>query len=351
MSFLHRWIDRLRNRPSQPVFPGTHWMMNSAWLCQAVYVAAKLDVAERLRHGPLPIDRLATACDVQAVPLLQVMRALAAFGIFSTTSDGRWGLNAEARRLLGDDPLSVRPYALVCGEQLWSAAGRMLEQLRTGRTGFEHAHGAPIWSHYAAMPTDANVFDSFMSAVTDIHVRWLTAAYQFSRHRRVVDVGSGRGRLLSAMLAAAPNLRGVWCDRAEVLPAARELLADAGVATRCEFVPGSFLDKVPAGADLYVIKHVLHDWADEPAGTILKNIAAAMEPSSTLLVIEGLLDHRSGHGGLAKIRDLEQMFWTGGRVRSRAEFSGLLAPAGLEILGVVDTPVADMSLIRVRKRP
>ena len=347
MSFLHRWIARLKNRPNQPVFPGTHWMMNTAWLCQAVYVVAKLDVAERLRHGPLAIDGLAAACDVQTVPLLQVMRALAGFGIFTVTADGRWALNAEARRLLGDDPLSVRPYALVCGEQLWSAAGRMLEQLRTGRTGFEHAHGAPIWSHYAATPKDADVFDTFMSAVTDIHVRWLTAAYPFARHHRVVDVGAGRGRLLSAMLATAPNLHGVWYDRAEVLPAARVLLAEAGVAARCEFVPGSFLERVPPGADLYVIKHVLHD---EPAGAILKNIAAAMEPSSRLLVIEGLLDERSGRGGLAKIRDLEQMFWTGGRVRSQAEFSGLLAPAGLEIVGVVDTPIADMSLIHVRKR-
>jgi hypothetical protein len=152
------------------------------------------------------------------------------------------------------------------------------------------------------------------------------------------------------MLRAGPDLRGTWYDRAEVLPSARDQFAVAGMESRCEFVAGSFLDSVPAGADLYTIKHVLHDWPDEAAERILRNIVAAMDGASTLLIIEALLDERSGVDGLVKLRDIEQMFWTGGRVRSRREFTRLLEPAGLVIEEVLPTPIVDMSVIRVRRR-
>ena len=152
------------------------------------------------------------------------------------------------------------------------------------------------------------------------------------------------------MLRAAPELRGTWYDRAEVLPSARDPFVAAGLESRCEFVAGSFLERVPAGADLYTIKHVLHDWPDESVERILGNIVAAMDGSSTLLIIEALLDERSGVDGLVKLRDIEQMFWTGGRVRSRREFSRLLAPAGLVIEEVLPTPIVDMSVIKVRRK-
>jgi hypothetical protein len=326
-------------------------MLSSAWLGQAVYVAAKLDIAEKLRHGPMAMRELAAACGVREVPLLQVLRALAGFGIFTIDDAGRVALNGGARRLLADDRYSVRPWALLASEQLWPAAGQMLEQLRTGRTGFDLAHGAPVWEHYAACPADGDVFDTFMSAATDHHVAAVTTAYPFARHRRVVDIGAGRGSLLRAMLRAAPALQGTWYDRAEVLPSARDRFAAAGMEPRCEFVSGSFLESIPAGADLYTIKHVLHDWPDESAGRILRNIVAAMDGASTLLIIEALLDERSGVDGLVKLRDIEQMFWTGGRVRSRREFTRLLEPAGLVIEDVLPTPIVDMSVIRVRRRP
>lgn len=350
MNRLRTWLTRLLGHNQQPVYPAPYWLMSCAWLCPAVYVVAKLEVADRLRDGPLALERLAAECGVQAVPLRQVMRALAGFGIFTVDHQGRFELNAHSRRLLRDDPDSVRPYSLVCGEQLWPAASRLLEQLQTGRTGFEIAHGSPIWEHYARNPSDADVFDTFMSAATDAHVRRLATAYPFARHRRVVDVGAGRGSLLRAILTVAPRSYGIWYDRAEVLPAAEEHMTAAGLASRCEFRAGSFLEHVPGGADLYVIKHVLHDWPDEPAGTILGNIAAAMATDSTLLIVEALLDERPGGDGLVKVRDLEQMFWTGGRVRSREDFSRILEPVGLAIDSVARTPIADMCLIRVRKR-
>lgn len=347
MNWLRRLRDRLSGRLRQPRFPHLYWMLNAGWISQAVYVASALDVAERLRDGPLGIDELATRCGARTVPLGQVMRALAGFGVFAHDGAGRYTLTPAARPLLHDSPFCIRSYAAVYGEQLHAAAGRMLEQVRDGETGFEKAHGAPIWDHYRADPRAADVFDTFMSEATDLHVRSITAAYPFARHRRVVDVGAGRGSLLAAALRSAPQLSGVWYDRPEVLPAAREALSRAGVAGRCVFEPGTMLERVPPGADLYLIKHVLHDWADEPARRILAAIAAAMPADARLVIIEAALDEGDGVDGLAKLRDLEQMFWTGGRVRSEREFAALLAPVGLEIESVKRTPIVDVCLLHV----
>jgi hypothetical protein len=350
MNTLRRLFARLAGHTRPPRFPHLYWMLNASWLSQAVYVASALDVAERLRAGPLGIDELAARCGARPVPLGQVMRALAGFGVFARDAAGRYALTPAAEPLLHDAPFCIRSYAAVYGEQLHAAAGRMLEQVRDGETGFRKAHGETIWDHYRADPRAADVFDTFMSDATDLHVRSITAAYPFARHRRVVDVGAGRGSLLAAVLRSAPALSGVWYDRPEVLPAARAALERAGLAGRCEFEAGNMLERVPPGADLYLIKHVLHDWADEPAARILAAIAAAMPRDSRLIIIEAVLDERDGVDGLAKLRDLEQMFWTGGRVRSQREFAGILAPAGLEIEAVTRTPIVDVCLLQVARR-
>lgn len=346
-SGFRRWLAS-RSRPPEP--PHIYWIFNAAWLAQAAYVAAALDVAEVLRERPLSIEQLADRCGARPGPLGQVMRALAGFGVFSRCEDGRWALNSAALPLLADADFSVKSYAAVWGEQLYASAGRMLQQVREGVTGFEQVHGRTIWDHYRHAAVDADRFDTFMSDATTLHVRSILEVYPFARHARVVDVGAGRGRLLAAVLAATPTLRGVWYDRPELLDAATALLTAAGVDDRCERVAGDFLREVPGGADLYLIKHVLHDWPDALAVEILQNIAAAMDTGARLLVIEAVPSEADGQDGLAKLRDLEQMVWTGGRVRSRREFETLLQKAGLVIESLTPTAITDACVLAASRR-
>jgi hypothetical protein len=325
-------------------------MLNSAWLSQAVYVAARLDVAERLRAGPFTAGELAQQCGAQATPLLQVLRALSGYGVFTQDGQGRFALNDMAQPLLHDALFSIQPYVRVWGEQLFPAAGQLLRQVQSGKSAFELAHGQSIWEFYRAHPSEGDIFDAFMSAATDMQNGFIAAALHFASFRRVVDVGAGRGSLLSAALRKAPELLGVWYDRVEVLPEAQSRLASEGLADRCELVAGSFLESVPTGADLYLIKHVLHDWHDEPATQIVANIAAAMGEQAKLVIIEAVMDGRDRADGLCKVRDLEQMFWTGGRVRTRDDFERLLHPSGLVIQKITRTPIVDVCLIEVHRR-
>jgi hypothetical protein len=348
INWLMRLWMRLTGQSAQPEYPHLYWLVNSAWICQAVYVAAKLDIAERLRERPLKISDLAEQCGAKQTPLLQILRSLAGFGVFAEHS-GYFSLTPKAKPLLLDDPYSVHAYVILWGEQLYLAAGNMLKQVQDGIPAFESHFGQPIWKFYEDHPVEADVFDKFMSCATDAHNRFITGAYDFSRNSVVIDIGGGRASLISAILSAKPQLRGIWFDRPELLEAAEARVAEDGHSERCEMVAGNFMEQVPSGADLYVLKHVLHDWTDDAARVIIKNIAAAMQPESTLLIIEAVLDPRNRKDGLCKLRDLEQMFWTGGRVRTRDEFQTLLRPAGLEIANVTATPIVDVCLIKVRR--
>jgi hypothetical protein len=193
------------------------------------------------------------------------------------------------------------------------------------------------------------VFDELMSAATAFHVDAILDAWDFGGSHRVVDVGAQRGVLLGAVLARYPSVRGVWFDRAEELPAGREGLEGRGLSRRCEFVVGSFFDEVPSGGDLYVLKHVLHDWPDPSVATILANVARAMPREASLLIIEGVLDAADPSDGPCLLRDLEQMAWTGGRLRTRKELEALLETAGLRGLQLRRTPIPDLRLLHARR--
>ncbi|MCH1522318.1 MAG: hypothetical protein L7T80_05770, partial [Arenicellales bacterium] len=331
-----------------PEYPHLYWLLSSAWIGQAVYVAAKLDIAQRLRERPMTVAELAKQCGAKETPLLQVLRSLAGYGIFEQRGE-HFALTSKAHPLLEDDRWSVHAHAILWGEQLYPAASDMLQQVQDGVPAFKTHFGQTIWEFYADHPREAGVSDKSMSVATDIHNQFIPRAYNFPKNSVILDVGGGRASLISAILSANPQLRGIWLDRPELLEAAESRIAELGLKDRCEMVTGDFMQQVPSGADLYLLKHVLHDWTDESAKIIIKNIAAAMQPGSKLLIIEAVLDPRNRKDGLCKLRDLEQMFWTGGRVRTRVEFESLLRPAGLEIGSITATPIVDVCMIDVRR--
>jgi hypothetical protein len=314
-------------------------------MASAVGVAVSLDIAERLRKGPLSAGELARRCGVQEKPLEQVLRALAGFGVFERNPGGRYALNRGAEPLLRDSGSPVPAYALLWAEQLYALGGRLLEQVRSGTPAFELEYGAPIWSRYRDHPAEGAAFGTFMSAATRFHAETILEAWDLGRYGQVVDVGAHQGVLLAAILARHPTVRGVWFDREEQLSAGRERLEREVRSGRCALVTGSFLERVPSGGDLYVLKHVLHDWPDAQATTILRNVARAMSPAASLLIVEGVLDADDPVSRPCLIRDLEQMAWTGGALRTRGEIEALLGTAGLGLRGVRRTRIPDVSLV------
>jgi hypothetical protein len=333
-------------------------LLNMAWIGQAVFVATKLGIADQISAAPKSIADLAQSAGVDESHLRQLMRALAGFGIFSVDENEQCRLTPLAEPLAATGFASswLRNYVILWGEQLYPAGGQLLEMFKSGRVAFDIAHGHPLYTLYNSPTEDENpskeglVFRNFMSSVTAAQTAAIVSAVDFQPYRHVVDVGGGRADLITAILRLNKHLKGTIIDQPNLADFVSERIRRANLTDRCDFVGGDFFKEVPSGGDLYMIKHVLHDWPDRDVARILANISSAMPDDATLIIIEGILDERDCIDPLLKTRDLEQMLWCGGKVRSRTEWELLLQNAGLQLASVQSTPVPDGVLLTARHK-
>jgi predicted O-methyltransferase YrrM len=305
-------------------------MINGYWKTFSICIAAKLGVADRLANGPVAIDEIARSVEANSDALYRVLRALSALGIFHEGDDKTFSNTALSEPLRSDVPGSVRGLGTMT-LMLHARAWPEIEQaVRTGKTAFGQAFGAEIFDWLGAHADAARVFDSAFGGYTAMVSKAVASAQDFSRFERIVDVGGGNGSLVSAILASVPKARGVNYDLPSVAARARETLAKAGLADRCETVGGDFFDAVPEGGDAYLLKMILHDWDDARAVAILKNVRRAIRPAGALFVVEAVVGEANA-GPDAKLLDVNMLVMTGGRERTKAEYAALCAAAGFAL--------------------
>jgi O-methyltransferase domain len=311
---------------------------------QAVYVAAKLGIADQLSLGARTADDLAQVAGADAVMLRRVLRFLAFHGVFVEREDGRFALNAPAESLQSGHPRSLRPSAIRAGEGLWEVTSRLLMAVQSGVTPYEQVHGTSFFERVTVRGKDAEFASRMSGSVAGLAER-LAGLDAIKTARRVVDVGGGHGALLAELLRLHPHLHGVLFDREATIAGAAEVLERAGVRERCEMVAGDFFEAIPAGGDVYLLSWVLHDWDDARATRILQACRAAGTETATLVVVEVLLPSRAepstGTPGNAiadpYTLDLQMLLLTGGRERTADEYRELLGGAGYELTRIAET--------------
>jgi hypothetical protein len=340
---LVRAVDRIRHhlrRLHQRSAPAPTVLLEAilqAWVAQGIAAAVQLGVADALADGPLRPEELARRVDANPDTLNRLMRALVSEGIFRRTRDGRYALNALADPLRTDAPVSIAGMARFVGSpehrEHWSQLG---EAVRTGEAVIPKMRGMETFDYLNSHPELGAIFNDAMTSVSELAIAPVVAAFDFTPFATIADVGGGHGRLLSAILDAAPGARGILYDLPQVVEGAPKLLAKYGTADRVEIVPGSFFDSAPAGADLYILKNIIHDWPDEQAVTILRNVRAAATPGATLLLVEAVIpDHDRQF--LAKWIDMEMLIGVAARERTEDEYRKLYQEAGFRLTGVVPT--------------
>ena len=312
-------------------------MVVSSLVSQAIYVAAKLGVADLLAGGAKSVGELAGETGAHAPSLYRILRALASVGIFSERGDGTFELTPLAEPLRSDAPASVRDAAVFMGEEWhWRVWGHTLHSVLTGEPAWARAHGAEVFPYLEANPEPAAVFDRAMTSMSHQTAKAVVEAYDFSGIEKLVDVAGGHGSLLAAILRANPGMKGVLFDLPHVIERARANVEAEGVGERVELVSGDFFESVPSGADAYVMKYIIHDWDDERAVAILKNISRAMKDEGRVLLVETVIaPGNEPHFG--KILDIEMLVSPGGKERTEAEYRELFERAGLRLKRVVPT--------------
>jgi hypothetical protein len=305
---------------------------------QMLYVAARLNLADHLARGPRSVEALAAECDAKADPLLRVVRALAAFGVFEIGGDGRVANTwlSECLRTGAQD--SLRDMALLYGEEHYHAMSELLQAVKRGGTAFEHAYRKPHFTYLASNPEAAKAYYEAQSAVAAGSAAAVAGAYDFARVRTVVDVGGGGGQLIRAVLHANPGLSGILVESSGMARKARARIHAEGLGGRCEVQTADIFESVPGDADLYLLGHVLHGLDDARAVRVLRSCRQAMGPDARLIVIERVLPGHSETSLAAQhaaVFDAVAMAVSGGRERTLDEHRALIAAAGLKILDVL----------------
>jgi SAM-dependent methyltransferase len=303
-------------------------------LTQLVHVAAKLGIADQLEDGPRTVQQLAEATSTHADSLYRLLRTLAGLGVFAEDDGMRFRLTPAAELLRKGAPGSLRTSAIVMGEDwMWRPWGALLHSVKTGETAFDHLYGKGTFDWFKDHPSEARLYNEFMAENTRAFEDSVVRAYDFSPARKVIDIGGGSGAMLSAILRRNPAPRGVVFDLDHVATAAR-LAMDPQIAARCEFVGGDFFKAVPSGGDIYVLKHIIHDWDDSRSQTILANCRSAMRGKGKLLLVEDLVCGPN-QACRAKIQDMNMLVRAGGRNRTENEYRALLTKSGFEVARVV----------------
>ena len=313
-------------------------MLPDIRVIQMIYVAAKLNIADLLSEGPVTVEELANTCNAHAPTLYRLLRALASLGIFTEVEPMKFGLTELAELLRSDVPESMQTKALWLGEPWrWRPFGELLYSVQTGQPAFNHVFGQNIFDYLLAKPDAAAIFNQTMTEGTNIQGTAVADLYDFSHASMVIDIGGGHGSLLAAILKHYPLSQGTIFDHPAVLEDADSLLSTEGVLERCKLVGGDFFEELPKGGDIYILKHIIHDWDDERALSILRNCHAAMEKQASLLIIEWVIPPGNDrHHG--KILDIEMLTLFGSQERTEAEYHKLLSMAGFKIKSILPTP-------------
>jgi hypothetical protein len=326
--FLRRMLLRAADAllpPSAAVWDRTMGIART----QLIGAIAELGVPDLL-DSPATAADLAVQLGVDADALHRVLRAAAVDGLLRVDRRGRFRLTRLGRTLRSDAPATLRPWArymaLRSSRDAW---GDLEESVRTGRSAFARVHGTSVWDWFAAHPDEERLFAAAMRSITEFDAPALATSDLVPDSGTVCDVAGGAGTLLAEVLSERPGLRGVLVEAAGVLPEAESVLSARGVLSRVELVEGDLFGELPSvGADVYVLKNILHDWDDPTSLRILSGVRRAMAAGARLVVIEQIQERNEPHP-ITSLSDIQMLTQTvEGRERSREELRELLSQAG-----------------------
>jgi hypothetical protein len=313
-------------------------LLGGFMITQALRTAARLRIADLVHDRPRTSAELAEASGADAVVLGRVLRALASVGVFSHEA-GVVQQTELSEMLRSDVPGSVRSHAEMFGGMHFRAWSEADESFRTGEPVFERVFGLPFFDWLTEHPTESETFNKAMAASSTVR-RVALLERNWSDVTTVVDVGGGTGTLLTSLLERESHLRGLVYDLPHLRDGAEATIEAASLGDRCSFQGGSFFEHVPAGADVYILSHILHDWGDEDALRILRSCAAAVDRESRLVLVEAIVEP-GDEPDWTKLLDLHMLVVLGGRERSEDEWRRLLEHGGFELL----RPVREAGLL------
>jgi len=344
----------------------------------AIYIVAKLGLADYLKDGPKSIEDLAEETKTHPDSLYRLLRMLSSIGIFAETKNEgdeqqqqqqvdqnirRFELTPMASLIQSEAKNSIRNFALMFGlESFKNAIDDLLYSIQTGENSFKHANGLDMYEYLDRNQKEGQIFNSAMASLTSSVTPLISSMYDFSQFNTIIDIGGGQGMLLSSILKDDAKLYGVLFDLPYAIQSAKKFYArqsansnenvNHDISSRCKLLEGDFFKSIPTtAADGYIIKNVILNWDDRSAAIILKNCLQAMVDKTSSIVSETqdnrknttpkllIIDTIMPEGNepfIGKFTDILMLALTHkGRIRTEEEFRKLLSSSGFDITGII----------------
>ena len=323
-------------------------LISGYWVAACIHAVAKMDIADHLATGKMSITELAQKTASDTISLRRLMRAVTSVGIFEEVDKDVYMMNQLGETLRTNVPGSIKPWALANLGEHYPAFGQLAYSVRTGNVAFDYVHGTPVWEYYKNNPAAGENLAKAMAGVSGAVLKGVVDNYDFSPYKVIVDLGGGNGAMLFTLLEAAPNAKGIVFDEPYVAEKTAQNIPEH-LQNRCTAVGGNFFEKVPADADLYVTKWVLHDWSDEEVIQILKVTYEAMPVGAKLLIIDAVIPDEPNKAHAGKLLDINIMALTTGKERTLAEFKHVIEQAGLTFTGLIQAGTEISSMVECQK--
>jgi O-methyltransferase/methyltransferase family protein len=306
-------------------------LSQGAIIATSLSLAAELGIADLLADGPRSSVQLAQATSTHPRSLYRLLRLLCSLGVFNEIRTDSFVQTPLSECLRTGVPGSMRAWLRMIGLKVrYHTHAEALHSVKTGEPAFNHVTGMEFFDYLAAHSEEGEIFNQAMNDMGKVVAAAVAQSYDFSGIGKIIDVGGGHGTLIAAILQKYPQMTGILFDSPHVAERARESIASAGLAHRCEVVGGDFFKSVPAGCDAYLLRWIIHNWDHERAITVLRNCRQAMGERGRLLLIESVIPTGNDfHPG--KFLDYIMLTTHPGRERTEEEYASLLLEADLRL--------------------
>jgi O-methyltransferase domain/Dimerisation domain len=323
-----------------PAHAGMFQLLNGVFITGAISCLATLGVPDLLEHGPKSAAELASQIGADSRALYRLMRATASVGVLSEGPDGKFSETALSAVLRRNANPSLRAFASMHGREWHGLGWSQLEYcVRSGKQALDKVYGMPIFEFFEQRPEESQLFNQAMTDLSSIHGPAVADAYSFREIHFIVDVAGGHGLLLATILARNPHMKGTLYDMPHVVAGAKDGPLKP-VMERCTLASGDMFCSVPAGADAYIMKHIIHDWPDEECIKILKACRKGVNPGGKLLVVDNVIQPGNDFAP-GKFLDLQMLIFPGGCERTEKQFRDLFSAAGWRLSRVIPTAVPE----------
>ena len=309
---------------TQPAHVGILQIMNGGHVAGAVACLAQLGIPDLVDGAPKSAEDLASQIGADPQALYRLMRATACVGVLAEGPDGKFSQTPMSAALRSNTTPSLRSFAIMGGREWHGRGWSHLEYcVRTGKQALDKIYGTHIFDFLKQHAAEGQIFHDAMTELSMIDGPAVAEAYNFEGIHTIVDVAGGHGFLLATILERNPHLRGTLY-----------------VMERCTLASGDMFSSVPAGADAYIMKHIIHDWPDDRCIQLLKACRKGVNPQGRLLVVDSVIQPGNDFS-LGKFLDLQMLIFPSGCERTEKQFRDLFGAAGWQLRRIFPTAASD----------